>query len=93
MKTFFICVCIVLAVYALTEDDQATWKQFKNKHRKNFTSKKTEEKRKQIFLDRHRRVIKHNERFDKGLETFKKKIYDTADLSRDEFVAKYTGIK
>ncbi|XP_050508632.1 uncharacterized protein LOC126885881 [Diabrotica virgifera virgifera] len=89
MKTVLIAIVICCWLFneALcgVEDD---WNDFKIKYKKTYEYKE-EKKRFSDFKDNLKEIRHHNNRYEKGLESYKKGITVFADLSRIEFESKY----
>ncbi|VEN41273.1 unnamed protein product [Callosobruchus maculatus] len=82
MKYFLVCL-FAAGVAALSELDQ--WRQFKIQYGKAYTSSLEDRKRFNIFQENLKKILHHNERFDKGEVTYAMKITKFADMTQDEF--------
>lgn len=92
MKIFLLCLCFVVAAHCYTKEEDKAWVDFKKQHKKVFSAKFTESKRKDAFLAHKKQVEEHNERYKQGLETYEAKLYSTSDLTDDEFARLFTGV-
>lgn len=50
-------------------------------------------RRKTIFLDNLKEISDHNERFDKGLVSYRLNVNSYGDLTTDEFLRRMNGLK
>ncbi|XP_015787203.1 cathepsin L1 [Tetranychus urticae] len=86
--TLIICLA-GLAVAELDVDQvESSWSQFKQKHGKVYASEEEESTRKLIFTRNLNKIVKHNERADSGLETYRKGINQFTDMEFTEIKEK-----
>ncbi|XP_050027216.2 cathepsin L1-like [Dermacentor andersoni] len=64
---------------------QAQWTEFKALYGKNYSSVEEELFRKKIFLENRYMIAKHNERYGRGLISYKLKMNQFGDLLQHEF--------
>jgi len=69
---------------------QAQWKMFKNDHTKNYDSSE-DHRRFRTFLQNSNSIAIHNERFERGLETYELGPNQYMDMTHDEFLISMTG--
>ncbi|XP_044263713.1 procathepsin L-like [Tribolium madens] len=86
MKVFII---LALAIYGTSasfsnEFVEEKWENFKKTHERSYVNVKEEAFRKQIFQKKLERIEEHNERFNKGLETYTMGINMFADMTPEE---------
>ncbi|CAG9837639.1 unnamed protein product [Diabrotica balteata] len=90
MKTVLIATVIFCSLFneALcgVKDD---WNNFKIMYNKTYKDKFEEKKRFSAFKDNLKEIRHHNNRYEKGLETYKERITVFADLSKRQFDKKY----
>ena len=66
-----------------------SWQEWKQKHSMSF-SHREDAYRETIFRNNHVKVLNHNKRFSKGLETFTMDLTKFAHLTEKEFLDQYT---
>lgn len=94
MKFLIILLVLAATVYTEgTEEEEKQWQEFKLEHGKLFLSPGKEAKRKETFLKNARDVQKHNQAFLKKDATYAKGINKHSDLTDEEFLARFTGVK
>lgn len=94
MKFLIILLVLAATVYTEgTEEEEKQWQEFKLEHGKLFLSPGKEAKRKETFLKNARDVQKHNQAFLKKDATYAKGINKYSDLTDEEFLARFTGVK
>lgn len=67
------------------------WHAFKLEHRKNYKSETEENFRMKIFMENKIKVAKHNQRYEKGLVSYKLGLNKYADMLHHEFVNTMNG--
>ncbi|XP_077539775.1 cathepsin L1-like [Haemaphysalis longicornis] len=92
MKSLWILIVVLLeqllATCSSPSQDywaQAQWMEFKALHGKKYSSAEEEEFRMKIFLDNRFAIARHNERYGRGLVSFKLKMNQYGDLLQHEF--------
>lgn len=86
MRCLILSSILALSVQA-TPSEWQFWKQI---HRKSYQNKVEDTDRYKIFLENKQHVISHNLRYDQELETFYLGLNSLADLTLEEFMARYT---
>uniref|UniRef100_A0A336MM66 CSON002914 protein n=1 Tax=Culicoides sonorensis TaxID=179676 RepID=A0A336MM66_CULSO len=69
------------------------WNNFKMTHSKQYANNEEEIKRKEIFKTNLKMIQSHNDRFNKGTETFAMGINKFTDMTSQEFKDKYLNYK
>jgi len=69
------------------------WEPFKLQHQKEYDHPSLESVRKNIFVDNALHIANHNERFEKGLESYTLEMNQHGDLLPHEFTAFRKGLK
>merc|ERR1712004_464800 len=72
-------------------EDNLQWEKFKLQHEKVYPLKDEEEVRKDVFRTNLRKIEAHNEREEKGLETWRMAVTQFADLTEKEFEQQMLG--
>lgn len=94
MKFLILLLCVItFACAEFTDEEKQAWEAFKLEHGKLFLSPGKEKNRMATFLKNKKDVEEHNEAFLNGEATYVKEINKYADLTDDEFLSKFGGIK
>merc|ERR1712055_772221 len=72
-------------------EDNLLWEKFKLQHVKAYSHREEEEVRKDIFRANLRKIGAHNEREERGLETWRMAVTQFADLTEEEFKQEMIG--
>merc|ERR1712088_87792 len=101
MGTTRMTLLILIAIFAtitsstnaspLGLEDNLQWEKFKLQHEKVYPLKDEEEVRKDVFRTNLRKIEAHNEREEKGLETWRMAVTQFADLTEKEFEQQMLG--
>merc|ERR1719312_1059891 len=70
-----------------------TFEQFEVFYNKTYESEFEREKAKRTFQDNHKEIKEHNKLYEDGTEQFKKQHSQFSDISYDELIKKFTGLK
>merc|ERR1719189_911974 len=95
--TLLILIAIFATITSSTEasplglEDNLQWQKFKLQHEKVYPLKAEEEIRKDVFRTNLRKIEAHNEREEKGLETWRMAVTQFADLTEKEFEQQMLG--
>merc|ERR1712200_305466 len=90
-------ILIAIAITSFTKasplglEDNLQWEKFKLQHEKVYPLKAEEEIRKDVFRTNLRKIEAHNEREEKGLETWRMAVTQFADLTEKEFEQQMLG--
>ncbi|CAH1101128.1 unnamed protein product [Psylliodes chrysocephalus] len=68
----------------MSDTVQDKWKNFKVAHNKNYANQEEEDHRFGIFQENLKKIEEHNERFNKGDETYTLGVNKFADLTTEE---------
>lgn len=85
----FLFFFTILTVSLASNDIEQKWNEFKIVHKKLYGSSIEEQKRYLIFSKNVKKIEEHNEKYDKGLSTYKMGINHLADLTAEEFMNRY----
>ncbi|XP_065222098.1 uncharacterized protein LOC135846757 [Planococcus citri] len=94
-SSIYLCVliCVQILVHGAIQNDEEyklqKWNSFKAQHSKQYETMEEEERRMKIYLDNEKKIAEHNERFEKGEETYEMGINKFSDLTDQEFAALY----
>jgi len=91
MKLLIVLSLAVAATQAFDLDTE--WEKFKIEYGKNFLAGQEHDARKNIFANNLKFIEKHNAEHALGLHTFTVGINQFADLTNEEFVQQFTGVK
>merc|ERR1711953_111038 len=72
-------------------EENLLWEKFKLQNEKVYPLREEEEVRKDIFRANLRKIVAHNEREEKGLETWRMTVTQFADLTEEEFTQQMLG--
>ena len=75
----FIGLAVAMAASS-NSDNHKHWNEFKQHHKKNYSSPHEEELRKEIFLNKKAHVDQHNEKFQKGEVPFSIGLNEFSDM-------------
>jgi len=89
----FLLVLVVAFAAAQAFDLDTEWEAFKVKYGKNLLTGQEHNARKNIFANNLRFIEKHNAEHALGLHTYTVGVNQFADLTNEEFVEQYTGVK
>jgi len=95
--TLLILIAIFATITTFTKasplglEDNLQWQKFKLQHEKVYSLKAEEEIRKDVFRTNLRKIEAHNEREEKGLETWRMAVTQFADLTEKEFEQQMLG--
>jgi len=95
--TLLILIAIFATITTFTKasplglEDNLQWEKFKLQHEKVYPLKAEEEIRKDVFRTNLRKIEAHNEREEKGLETWRMAVTQFADLTEKEFEQQMLG--
>merc|ERR1719445_43361 len=95
--TLLILIAIFATITSFTNasplglEDNLQWEKFKLQHEKVYPLKAEEEIRKDVFRTNLRKIEAHNEREEKGLETWRMAVTQFADLTEKEFEQQMLG--
>ncbi|XP_077488612.1 cathepsin L1-like [Amblyomma americanum] len=92
MKPLWILIVLFLEQLAVPRSSafqdfwaEAQWAEFKALHHKSYRSVEEEAFRRKIFLDNRYTIARHNERYGRGLVSFKLRMNQYGDLLQHEF--------
>ncbi|XP_060526650.1 cathepsin L-like [Cylas formicarius] len=90
MKTILVIFSAVAIASSIPHDK---WQQFKADHAKLYRNVAEEQRRFGIFLDNLQTIEEHNALYAKGEVSYKLAVNKFADLTKEEFLEKYGGLK
>merc|ERR1719184_659350 len=79
------------ATNTLGLEENLLWEKFKLQHVKAYPHREEEELRKGVFRANLRKIAAHNEREERGLETWRMAVTEFADLTEEEFTQQMLG--
>ncbi|XP_041979731.1 cathepsin L-like [Aricia agestis] len=93
MKTVAALLCLVAATQAVSFFDlvKEEWTAFKLEHVKSYASEVEDKFRMKIFAENKHKIAKHNQRYQKGLVSYRLKPNKYADMLHHEFVHTMNG--
>jgi len=95
MKTLIVLCIVVVAAVALPHrnpDLDEHWQLYKKVNQKQYSAG-DEQRRRMIWEAAVKTVAAHNRKYDMGLSTYRKGVNKFADLTDEEFVARFTGAR
>jgi C1A family cysteine protease len=89
---------VLLAVVGVTmacdsKKDRDEFESFRRQYRKYYQNQAEEDYRCTVFAENYLQIEQHNLRHARGLETYTLGINKYSDLTNEEFMEKYTGLK
>ncbi|CAG9562303.1 unnamed protein product [Danaus chrysippus] len=93
MKILLVLCAVVAAASAVSFFDlvREEWNTFKLEHKKQYDSETEEKFRMKIYAENKHKVAKHNQRYQKGLVTYRLKTNKYSDMLHHEFVNTMNG--
>jgi cathepsin L len=97
MKPLVFCI-VLLGLVALgscdaTAEEKTIFREWRKQHKKHYRSFDEEAEAMEKFLENKQEVDDHNKLYDQGKVTYKKKIWEYSDLSREEKRKFLHGVK
>ncbi|CAG5002818.1 unnamed protein product [Parnassius apollo] len=93
MRGLLVLLCVVAAVSAVSFFDlvKEEWNAFKMEHNKEYESEVEDKFRMKIYAENKHKIAKHNQKFARGLVTYRLKQNKYGDMLHHEFVHTMNG--
>lgn len=87
MNNRFVLFCAILSFCdAFSKFDLLDWKAYKNEHGKHYENDADDEYHFRLFIQTRKEVIEHNERFEKGIESYTMGLNELSDMNFEDFL-------
>lgn len=94
MKLAIVLLALVSVTMACdSKKDRDEFEAFRRQYRKFYEDQAEEDYRCSVFAQNYLEIEQHNFRHARGLETYTLEINKYSDLTNEEFMEKYTGLK
>uniref|UniRef100_A0A336KN08 CSON013185 protein n=1 Tax=Culicoides sonorensis TaxID=179676 RepID=A0A336KN08_CULSO len=90
MMKVIVLFLVITVVSCLPAKD---WNSWKSEHGKKYKNDSEENLRKKVFERNFKEVEDHNAKFERGEVTYRKSLNKFADLTNEDVISKFTGIK